>query len=334
MEKSTSDELSTAAEPTGKDSVPDVLAAHCVIHRQHLVAKHLTERLHCSLGYAIAAISKIRSILLNDRLFSQLCEQNDEEFNRLLMHTEIWSLSKGACLSRFYELFETILEFFQNKDPSLRDSLKKCKSDIAYMADLFSKFNELNLQLQGSELNLIKTRSVISSFTSKLALFKRNLGRREFYQFPKVAALKENGEVHDDDIQIYCDHLDVLKKDMQEKFQDILKMKILNWVIDPFSNTDEIEMELEEELIDLQTNEELKPKFKNGYHSFWLQKQISDLYPGLWRMVRKFLLAFPSSYLVERGFSAITDFVIKKRSRLQIDKRGDLRRSLPTLNSM
>ncbi|KRZ47857.1 Protein ZBED8 [Trichinella nativa] len=94
-------------------------------------------------------------------------------------------------LSRFYELFETILEFFQNKDPSLRDSLKKCKSEIAYMADLFSKFNELNLQLQGSELNLIKTRFRISAFTSKLALFKRNLGRREFYQFPSAAALRK-----------------------------------------------------------------------------------------------------------------------------------------------
>ncbi|KRX18111.1 SCAN domain-containing protein 3 [Trichinella nelsoni] len=108
-----------------KDSVPNVLAVHCVIHRQHLVAKHLTERLHCSLGYVIAAINKIRSIPLNDRIFSQLCEQNDEEFNRLLMHTEVRWLSKGACLSRFYELFETILEFFQNRDPSLRDSLKK-----------------------------------------------------------------------------------------------------------------------------------------------------------------------------------------------------------------
>ncbi|KRX36193.1 Protein ZBED8 [Trichinella murrelli] len=260
-------------EPTGKDSVPDVLAVHCVIHRQHLVAKHLTKRLHCSLGYAIAAISKIRSILLNDRLFSQFCEQNDEEFNHLQMHTEVRWLSKGACLSRYYELFETILKFFQNKDPSLRDSLKKCKSDIAYMADLFFKFNELNLQLQGSKLNLIKMRSLISPFISKLALFKHNLGRKEFYQFPSVAALRENGEVHDDGIQVYCDHLVVLKKGVQERFQDILKMKILNWVIDLFSNSNEIEMELKEELIDLQTNEELKPKFKDGYHSFCLQKQ-------------------------------------------------------------
>ncbi|KRZ87951.1 SCAN domain-containing protein 3 [Trichinella sp. T8] len=84
-------------------------------------------------------------------------------------------------------------------------------------------------------------------------------------------------------------------------------------------------MELKEELTDLQANEELKPTFKNGYQSFWLQKQISDLYPGLWRMVRMFLLAFPSSYLVECGFSVVTDFLTKKRNRLQIDKRGDLR---------
>ncbi|KRY81669.1 hypothetical protein T4D_6725 [Trichinella pseudospiralis] len=164
------------------------------------------------------------------------------------------------------------------------------------------------------EANLI---SVISSFTSKLALFKRNLGRREFYQFSSVAALRENEEVHDDDIQINFDHLDVLQKDMEERFQDILKMKIPNWVIEPFSNTDEIEIKLEEELIvynftvavtiELQTNEELKLKFmENG-------------------KLPSRLLAFLSSYLVERGFSVVTDFLTKRRSRLQIVKRGDLR---------
>ncbi|KRZ85163.1 hypothetical protein T08_8341 [Trichinella sp. T8] len=71
-----------------------------------------------------------------------------------------------------------------------------------------------------------------------------------------------------------ADHLDVLQKDMQERFQDILKMKIPNSVIDLFSNTNEIKMELEEELIDLQTKEELKPKFKNGYHSFCIINQL------------------------------------------------------------
>ncbi|KRX37782.1 SCAN domain-containing protein 3 [Trichinella murrelli] len=117
----------------------------------------------------------------------------------------------------------------------------------------------------------------------------------------------------------YTRRVDQFKSiDMQERFQDILKMKILNWVIDLFSNSNEIEMELKEELIDLQTNEELKPKFKDGYHSFCLQKQkyLTSI---------PFLLAFPSSHLVERGFSVVTDFLTKKRNRLQIDKHGDLR---------
>ncbi|KRZ53599.1 SCAN domain-containing protein 3 [Trichinella nativa] len=92
-------------------------------------------------------------------------------------------------------------------------------------------------------------------------------------------------------------------------------------------------MELEEELIDLQTNKELNPKFKNGYHSIWLQKQISDLYPGLWRMVRKFLLTFLSSYLVERDFNVVTDFLTKKGSRLPIAKHRDLRLFLTNIES-
>ncbi|KRY05416.1 hypothetical protein T12_16416 [Trichinella patagoniensis] len=83
-------------------------------------------------------------------------------------------------------------------------------------------------------------------------------------------------------------------------------------------------MELKEELIDLQTNEELKPKFKDRYHSFCLQKQISDLYPGLWRMVRKFLLAFPSSYLVDLASVKETDY--KSTNVVIYDS------SLPTLN--
>ncbi|KRZ16523.1 hypothetical protein T4B_8347 [Trichinella pseudospiralis] len=85
----------------------------------------------------------------------------------------------------------------------------------------------------------------LPSFTSKLALFKRHLGSKKCYQFSSVAALRKNKEVRNDDIQIYCNHLNVLQKDMQE--------------VDPFSNNDEIKMELEEELIELQTNEELKP---------------------------------------------------------------------------
>ena len=72
------------------------------------------------------------------------------------------------------------------------------------------------------------------------------------------------------------------------------------------------------------SNEELKIKFKNGYQEFWLQKSISQLYPGLWSIVQRFLIAFPSSYLAEREFSAVATMVTKKRNRLYVTERGNL----------
>uniref|UniRef100_A0A5S6R1M9 DUF4371 domain-containing protein n=1 Tax=Trichuris muris TaxID=70415 RepID=A0A5S6R1M9_TRIMR len=98
-----------------KQEVPDVWAVHCVIHKQHLVAKKLSERLNCSL-----------------RIFRKMCGEND----------------KSNCLSRSYGLFGTVLNFFEEHDVSLCEDVKKSKNDIAYMADLYSKFNEMNLQLQ------------------------------------------------------------------------------------------------------------------------------------------------------------------------------------------
>jgi hypothetical protein len=42
-------------------------------------------------------------------------------------------------------------------------------------------------------------------------------------------------------------------------------------------------------------------------------------------VVKKLLLAFPTSYLVERGFSAVIQLISKQRNRLQVCERGDLR---------
>ncbi|GFS82311.1 SCAN domain-containing protein 3 [Trichonephila clavipes] len=103
-----------------KQNVPGVLAIHCVIHRQHLVAKNLNGRLHESLQFVINTINRIRSNALNTSLFAQLYEENDEHFHQLLLHTEVRWLSKSLCLTRFFALFETVLEFLGSKDTILR----------------------------------------------------------------------------------------------------------------------------------------------------------------------------------------------------------------------
>ncbi|GFS64816.1 uncharacterized protein TNCV_2000451 [Trichonephila clavipes] len=44
--------------------------------------------------------------------------------------------------------------------------------------------------------------------------------------------------------------------------------------------------------------------------------------------LKEFLIAFPSSYLVERDFSAVANLLTKKRNRLDITNREDLRLNL------
>uniref|UniRef100_A0A5S6QP85 SCAN box domain-containing protein n=1 Tax=Trichuris muris TaxID=70415 RepID=A0A5S6QP85_TRIMR len=187
-------------------------AVHCVLHRQQLVAKRLSARLNSSLQYVI----------------QELCDENDEELNRLLIHTEVRWLSK-------------------ERDYSLCDNLRKSKMDIAYLADLYFKFNEMNKQLQSNELNLIKTKAVISAFLSKLMLFKCNFARGEFCQLPTLAK-----------------HLQMLYGDFLRRFDDLLSLVIPSW----------------HELIDLQSNEEIKARMKRGYEYFWLHEEIPARYPG------------------------------------------------------
>ncbi|KHJ44547.1 hypothetical protein D918_05212 [Trichuris suis] len=104
------------------------------------------------------------------------------------------------------------------------------------MSDLYFEFNEMNLQLQGDQLNLIKTKMVLTAFIGKLAIFGQNLGRGEYRQFPNLNDLKENGGLPDDVVRSFCDQLSMLHEDMCERYKDILSMMIPDWVLDPFTS--------------------------------------------------------------------------------------------------
>ncbi|CAH2010177.1 unnamed protein product, partial [Acanthoscelides obtectus] len=191
-----------------KQNASGVLAIHCVIHRQHLVAKNLSVRLHESLHLVIDAVNRIRSNALNTRLFAQLCE-DDEHFRQLLLHTE----------------------------------------------------------LQGDSLNLIKTKSILSAFLARVKLMKQNIGRGELSQFPNLSQTS----CQEDDVSTYVQHLNALYSDFESRFEDILTMVIPPWIINPYGDIEESNVIIQEELTELNTNEELKVQFKNGYQQCWLQ---------------------------------------------------------------
>ena len=52
-----------------KKAVPKVFYIHCVIHRQNLVAKKLSRRLHDALNVVIEEVNHIKSNFFRDGLF-------------------------------------------------------------------------------------------------------------------------------------------------------------------------------------------------------------------------------------------------------------------------
>ena len=95
----------------------------------------------------------------------------------------------------------------------------------------------------------------------------------------------------------------------------------------PF-NTDvnDVEVICQEELLQLKYDTESKANFnKGGYLLLWQNKKMPHLYPNLWNRIYSLLIPFPTSYLVESGFSVVNHILTKERNCLKISDRGDLR---------
>ena len=225
--------------------------------------------------------------------------------------------------------FNTVVEFLEAVDESFHRKILEIKHDVAYLADTFRKFNELNLQLQGDDLNLIKAKSAIFAFIAKISILRRSLGHMDFSYFPSLGQV---GNAPDDDtLLVYSEHLENLEKKMKERFQDLDDLTVPAWVLNPF-DSDKCDPSCEEELITLRNDFELKPTFRaRNYQEFWLQEQVQEKFPILWEKVKVLFIGFPSSYLVERGFSAVILLLTKARNRLDIVDRGDLRLRLTNL---
>ncbi|XP_048117914.1 zinc finger BED domain-containing protein 5 [Alosa alosa] len=295
-----------------KERVPQVLTVHCVLHRHYLASKAISPSLHQSLNTAVKAINKIKAHALNDRLFRQLCGENDEAFERLLLHTEVCWLSKGNCLVRLCELFQTVLEFLQGVDADLTEKLLSCRADIHYLADFFGKMNEVSLKLQGEAVTLVHSKATVHSFLTKLDLYQ------------------VLDDLTDNHLLRYTDHLKTVKADPEVCFRDLNELDVPEWVTEPFQvDVSSIDAAFQESLIDLQNDEEAKATFRtSGWRAMWATHGLR--FPLLWEKTCV-LLAFPTSYLVEQGFSQALHLQTKYRNRLNLVDSGALRLKLTSV---
>jgi hypothetical protein len=95
------------------------------------------------------------------------------------------------------------------------------------MADIFNHMNEANLQLQGANVTLIDAKRVVSTHIQKMVLYKTNISRRSFQQFPVLAqTLRDiHEEPHDDELMVYAAHIEKMTCDLKVGCQYYMSMK-------------------------------------------------------------------------------------------------------------
>ena len=131
-------------------------------------------------------------------------------------------------------------------------------------------------------------------------------------------------------------HLENIIEDFKVRFEDLEKIIVPEWIVMPFDveiGNAGIALHLQEEFIEMTEDLEASALFRRkGLREFWINENNVAKYPQLCAVVQPFLLAFPSSYMVEAGFSHANAVLTKQRSRLSLEKRGDLRLKLTNLH--
>ena len=124
---------------------PNASWTHSNLHRVALVTKYVSDDFKNVLKTSVKIMNFIKSKPLQSRLFERMCEGMGSNSKSLLLHTEIRWFWRGKVLTRLAELREEVAMFLEGKC-----DFAKCLLDeefilrLTYLADIFSRLNELN----------------------------------------------------------------------------------------------------------------------------------------------------------------------------------------------
>ncbi|XP_059213683.1 SCAN domain-containing protein 3-like [Centropristis striata] len=306
-----------------KEVAPECESTHCIIHREMLASRKMPLELNSVLNDVVKVINHVKAHALNSRLFEQLCEEMDAEHRRLILYTEIRWLSRGKSLARVFELREPLQRFLSEKKSPLAAhfSDEEWVAKLAYLCDIFNLLNELNLSLQGKMTTVFKLADKVAAFKAKLDLWGRRVNRGILDMFQTLAGILGETEPEPSFSQLVHDHLSLLLKEFERYFPTTKDPRIgKEWIRDPFVNKpgeSSMSMQEEDKLLEIANDGGLKSTFETTtLPVFWIK--VMAEYPEIATAALKTLLPFPTSYLCESGFSAVTATKTKQRSRLNI----------------
>ncbi|KAL1278285.1 hypothetical protein QQF64_024958 [Cirrhinus molitorella] len=216
---------------------------------------------------------------------------------------------------------------FHSEARSLSRGRGKVLSRVFELSDIFSKFNQLNLQLQGKDRYLPHLADQVSSLIRKLEMYGRKLKQGNTESFENLTNFsKTNNLTESTVIPCFLEHISALRGHLQKYFQD--NSVQFDWVRDPFTapTPDDLSSSEEEQLIEMTS---MRLKFPSQTLSeFWLG--VEREFPLIGQKAVEIPLPFATSCLCEAGFSAVASLKIKYRSRFNIEH--DLRVAISKLH--
>jgi hypothetical protein len=206
---------------------------------------------------------------------------------------------------------------------------------LAYLTEIFSKLNEVNLSLQGKQITVFTANDKIKAFKRKLQFWLSSVENGQFDCFLTLKEFSEEMSAKELPQEIVNDivkHLRVMCDSVTQYFPNEWNSNLEkdSWVKNPFitriiEKPQSLSCQEYEKLIDLISDSSLKVIFeKQPVSEFWCS--LNQEYTELSKKAVSILLPFVSTYLCETGFSTYVSTKTKYRNRL--DAEPDLRLQL------
>lgn len=264
--------------------------------------------------------------------------------------------TSGKCCQRFSLLYDQIVLFLE--DRGYMDKFAEIKKpswrlQLAFLTDMMSMMNDLNLELQGRDKLIVDLYNKLKSFTDVLKTVISQFSRKNFIKFDELSRLMSEKKLKLSDTQFksFQTFLNDLQKHMDERFTYITGTRVLfNFVQYPFVAEGIDVAEFSENLIlnlfqvdNVDSLNTLGKKFLKGldtelfrFRSFeqeWIRKSSlqpdiqkiwssiaqdhdMDSFPLITKIVARTLSFFGSTWLNESAFSTMKAIKTKFRSNM------------------
>ena len=310
-----------------REVVPSCKAIHCCLHRQALSAKVVGDSFDKVGRDVVTAINFIKASDRNSRLFKDLCEASESQFNRLLYFAAVRWLSRGLAFTRALALKEEIAAFLSSHQHALA---RKFADEIfigklAYLTDILTALNTLNVSLQGENETLFSAFRKIEAFLLKLDMWIRRTESEALEHFSELHKWMISTARECSFQKEILQSLLQLRRSLNKYFEsDASEIKSLEWVQLPFGASsldmlDDEDFVAKEEFISLRCDPTVKNEYEsNSLSSFWVAR-LSE-YPNVAAKAVAVLTAFPTTWQCEAAFSTIHNMKSKRRNRLDVQR--------------